>query len=189
MRLDNASPLSILRLLSADLIRFHGITRGVNGYPPSFFHLLVLCLSPRFLPVLLYRISHYLYQLHLIPLARIVSLVNFIINGIEISMRCSIGPGIFFPHTQGTVIGAWSVGSNVTIYQGVTIGAKDLDLVPTSTSRPIICNDVILGSGAKVLGGVIVGNNVIVGANSVVLSDLPPGALAVGSPARVKKFL
>ncbi len=125
----------------------------------------------------------------MLPLARLVSLTNFVFYGIEISVSCSIGPGIFFPHTQGTVVGAWKIGSNVTIYQGVTIGAKEIDLVSTPESRPTICDDVVIGSGAKVLGGITLGNKVKVGANSVVLTDLPPGVLAVGAPAYVKKSL
>ena len=114
-----------------------------------------------------------------------VSLVNFFAFGIEISIRCPIGPGLFLPHTQGTVIGAWRIGTNATIFQGVTLGAKDIDFAYSVTSRPTVGDNVTIGSGAKVLGGVQLANRTRVGANSVVLSDVPEGALAVGAPARM----
>jgi serine O-acetyltransferase len=143
--------------------------------------------SPRFIPTLLCRIAYCLYLLKLEPFAKGISLINFFCFGIEIAVRCPIGPGLFFPHTQGTVIGAWSIGSNATIFQGVTLGAKEIDFSYTKQSRPILGADVTVGSGAKVLGGVKILNNVRIGANSVVLIDVPENTLAVGVPAKVVK--
>ena len=107
------------------------------------------------------------------------------IFGIEIATRCPIGGGLFFPHTQGTVIGAWSIGQNATIYQGVTLGAKELDFAYSKESRPYIGDNVMIGSGAKVMGGIEVGDNARIGANTVVTKTLASGALAVGGPMRV----
>jgi serine O-acetyltransferase len=120
-------------------------------------------------------------------LAKLVSLINFFLFGIEIAVRCPIGRGFFLPHTQGTVIGAWSIGDNATVFQGVTLGARELDHSYVESSRPVLLDDVTVGSGAKVLGGIRIGSRVRIGANSVVLSDLPNDVIAVGAPARPVK--
>jgi serine O-acetyltransferase len=114
-----------------------------------------------------------------------ISVLNFFLFGIEIAVRCPIGRGLFLPHTQGTVIGAWSIGENVTIFQGVTLGAKELDFSYLESSRPIVEDGVTIGSGAKVLGGLTLGSSSRIGANAVVLNDIAPGVLAVGIPAKV----
>jgi serine O-acetyltransferase len=97
---------------------------------------------------------------------------------------------LFLPHTQGTVIGAWSIGENATIFQGVTLGAKDIDFSYQESSRPTVGNNVTIGAGAKVIGGLILGDYARVGANAVVLNDVASGLLAVGIPAKVidKKY-
>jgi len=141
--------------------------------------------SPRFLPVLLCRLAHKLHRINLNPLAKLVSLLNFFLFGIEIAVRCPIGPGLFLPHTQGTVIGAKSIGANVTIYQGVTLGAREIDFSYGDDERPIIGDNVIIGSGAKVIGGLTVGDMARIGANSVVLKSVPANALATGVPAKI----
>jgi serine O-acetyltransferase len=142
-------------------------------------------LAPRFAPVLLCRLASWLASLRLTPLAKLVSLVNFVIFGVEIALQADIGPGLFFPHSQGIVIGALRIGSNAVIYQGVTLGAKELDFAFDATSRPILGNDVVVGSGAKVLGGITLGDGARIGANAVVVDSVPPGCLAVGIPARI----
>lgn len=175
---------SLLSYLAADLRRtrvvLHGTSDGVSG-----LRLWLGALSPRFLPVLLCRLAHGLYQLKLGPVAKVVSMLNFFLFGIEIAVRCPIGKGLFLPHTQGTVIGAWSIGENVTIFQGVTLGAKEVDFSYMESSRPTVEDGVTIGSGAKVLGGLTLGSGSRVGANAVVLSDVAPGFLAVGIPAKV----
>lgn len=137
--------------------------------------------SFRFLPILLIRISGSLYNLHLKPLAKIVSMINFVVFGIECAMRCRIGPGLFLPHTQGTVIGASEIGANVTIFQSVTIGARELDPLFDDDKRPKIGNNVLVGSGAKVLGSIVVGDGARIGANTVVMQNVPAQALVVGA--------
>ena len=112
-------------------------------------------------------------------------MLNFLVFGIEIAIRCPIGKGLFLPHTQGTVIGAWSIGDNATIFQGVTLGAKGLNFSYDESSRPTLGDGVTIGAGAKVIGGISLGFNSIVGANAVVLHDVAPGSLVVGIPAKV----
>ena len=185
MNANMQSQWSLLKTLRSDLLRQHALVRGGSIAPPASSRLWVGLASPRFIPVFLCRFAYALYRVRLGPLAKIVSLINFFAFGIEISVKCVIGPGLFLPHTQGTVIGAWRIGSNATIFQGVTLGAKELDFSYSQGSRPLIGDNVVIGAGAKILGAVTLGNDVRIGANSVVLSDIPEGSLAVGAPAKI----
>lgn len=141
--------------------------------------------SPRFAPVFLIRTAQCLHTAGWTRLAKIPTLANFILFGIEVPSRISIGPGLVLMHTQGTVLGAVSIGENVTIYHQVTLGAVTMDFAYTSDLRPIVGDEVIIGVGAKVLGGLTLGNGSIVGANAVVLQSVPPGHVAVGIPAKI----
>ena len=170
--------------LRADLVKFHRMSRGVDARSSSGLLFWLSMISPRFIPILLCRLAHWFYLLRLSPLAKLASLVNFFLFGIEIAIRCPIGPGIFFPHTQGTVIGALSIGDNVTIFQGTTLGAKEIDFSYSQDGRPVVGNNVTIGSGAKILGGIFLGDCSRVGANAVVLYDVPEGVLVVGVPAK-----
>lgn len=170
--------------LKADLLRARVVLHGSNGEVRGL-KLWMGLFSPRFLPVLLCRVAHSLHCLQLGPIAKLVSLFNFFLFGIEIAVRCPIGKGLFLPHTQGTVIGAYSIGENATIFQGVTLGAREVDFSYTKLSRPTLGNEVTIGSGAKVLGGVLIGNGARIGANSVVLQSVPADVLAAGVPARI----
>ena len=115
----------------------------------SVIHWFSGLLSPRLVPVVLYRMSH-ACAVHRIPVVpKLLSLVNLVIFGIEISPQIVIGPGLFFPHTQGTVIGARSIGANAIIFQNVTLGASELDLAFRPEMRPEIGHDVVIGAGAK----------------------------------------
>jgi serine O-acetyltransferase len=148
---------------------------------PGFFRRL---LHPRYLPIVLCRCSRAALLNGWPAIAYLLSYLNQIIFGIEISPKCVIGPGIFFPHTSGTVIGASKVGRNVTIFQGVTLGVRDMDMGFRRDLRPELGDDVVVGAGAKVLGGISLGDNVRVGANSVLLRSVPANSTVVGVPAR-----
>lgn len=184
LKMNTAEDFSLLSYLAADLRRarvlLNGSADGVSG-----LRLWLGVLSPRFVPVLLCRLAHSFYRLKLGLFAKAVSLLNFFLFGIEIAVRCPIGKGLFLPHTQGTVIGAWSIGENATIFQGVTLGAKELDFSYEESSRPTVGDGVTIGSGAKVIGGLVLGSDSRVGANAVVLNDVAPGSLVVGIPAKV----
>lgn len=176
---------TLFDLLRFDVLRFHYLSHGDQAKPPQSFRLWLFMLSPRIAPTFLYRLSHFFHLCHLVVIAKFLSCLNQVLFGIEIASSCQIGPGLFLPHTHGTVIGAWTIGSNVTIFQGVTLGARSLDFNPGPATRPTIGDGVNIGAGAKVLGGIVLGDDCRVGANSVVLSDIPPGCLAVGVPARI----
>lgn len=170
------------KLLEADLRRLLQHNPSLAG-----FRLWSKIVHPRFAPVLLIRISQYFYHSSLLrPLSLFFPLINLILFGIEVTPRCKIGPGLLIPHTSGTVIGAAELGSNVTIFQGVTLGAKFADLDFNPESRPKVGDNVVIGSGAKVLGGFWVRNNAVVASNSLVTEEVPEGALAIGVPAIIK---
>lgn len=175
---------SFFEYVKADLIRSRQLRGRKNESEPSILIWLGI-FSPSFMPVFLCRFAHFLYCHKLIPLAKLVSLMNFFLFGLEVAIRCKIGKGLFFPHTSGTVIGAFSIGENATIYQGVTIGARELDFSYLESARPTIGNNVVISTGVVILGGVHIGDQVRIGANSVVLTSIPVGALAVGAPARI----
>lgn len=167
-----------LSVIKADLLRL-GQASG--------FRLWSRLIHPRFVPVLLIRLSRLCHGSRLLrPFSMFFSLVNVILFGLEVTPRCKIGPGLLIPHTSGTVIGAAELGMNVTIFQGVTLGAKFADLGFTPESRPVLEDDVVIGSGAKVLGGIRIGKKGIVASNSLVMESVPEGALAIGVPATIK---
>jgi serine O-acetyltransferase len=146
--------------------------------------LILRALHHRFLPLLLCRCARATWLRATPILPKLFTYLNILLFGIEIAPQCEIGPGLFLPHTTGTVIGAARVGRNATIFQGVTLGAKTLDMGFHPEIRPVVGSDVTLGAGAKVLGGIHIGDDVTVGANSVVISDTAPGLTVVGIPAQ-----
>lgn len=143
----------------------------------SIFH-------PRFGPVAVLRCAHALHVSGWTRLAKLVSLFNVIVFGLEVPASLAIGPGLIIAHTNGIVLGASSIGKNVTIFHQVTVGALEADF-SYSSARPLIEDNVTLAAGAKVLGSIVVGFDSTVGANAVVLVDVPPAHLAVGVPARI----
>lgn len=170
--------------LAADLAAAHRLAHGAAA-PRCGLRLWLGLLSPRFVPILNCRLAYFFHVHRLGVVARLFSMLNFFLYGIEIAVRCPIGPGLFLPHTHGTVIGALRVGANATIYQGVTLGAREVDIGYDEHARPIIEDDVVIGSGAKVLGGITIGRGARIGANAVVVRSVPAGALAVGVPAQI----
>jgi len=127
---------------------------------------------PRLIPNLFLRLSLYLFERKIPLIPKILSSLNFLFFGIEISLTTQFGKGIFFPHTQGTVIGAKSIGDRVVIFQNVTLGAKYLDLDNKLSDRPLIGDDVTLGAGCKVLGGIKINSGTLVKANNVITKDI-----------------
>jgi serine O-acetyltransferase len=186
--MSKGEDFKLLTYLAADLRRvqvlLHGSADGVSG-----MQLWLGVFSPRFVPVLLCRLAYFFYYVRLKPVAKFFSLLNFFFFGIEIAIQCRIGKGLFLPHTQGTVIGAHSIGEDAIIFQGVTLGARELDFSYLESSRPTLGNSVTIGSGAKILGAVTVGSGSRIGANAVVLKSIPPNVAAAGVPARVTKVL
>lgn len=144
----------------------------------------ILC-YPGFHAVILHRLAHWLYKKKLKLLARVISQINRFITGIEIHPAAKIGDGLFIDHGMGVVIGETTkIGDNVTIYQGATLGGTGKDV---GKRHPTIGDNVVISSGAKVLGPFKVGDNSKIGANAVVLKEIPPNSTAVGVPAHIVK--
>lgn len=142
----------------------------------------VLC-YPGFHAVLMHRIAHWFYGRGFMLIARCISVINRFITGVEIHPAAKIGKGLFIDHGMGVVIGETAeIGDNVTMYQGATLGGTGKD---TGKRHPTIGNNVVISSGAKVLGPFKVGDNSKIGAGSVVLEEVPPNCTVVGVPARV----
>lgn len=132
-----------------------------------------------------YRIAHWFYNKKMYFIARYISQRARKITGIEIHPAAVIGDGVFIDHGMGVVIGETTViGDNCTIYQGVTLGGTGKD---KGKRHPTIGNNVVIGSGAKVLGPFRVGDNSKIAANAVVLSEVPDNCTVVGVPGRIVK--
>jgi serine O-acetyltransferase len=170
-----------VKKLRSDIERYHRMQGNSDTVSTVVF--LVTCFSPRMAPITLLRLAELFHDLHIIFLSKFFSILNVIVFGLEVSPKVKIGGGLFLPHTVGTVIGASCIGDNCTIMQGVTLGTSEPDMGFTASARPVIGNDVLIGSGAKVIGGITVGDHVQIGANAVVLRDVPAYSLAVGVPA------
>ncbi len=133
--------------------------------------------------VLLHRLAHFFWRVHIPILPRLISHLARFLTGIEIHPAAVIGQGFFIDHGMGVVIGETTeIGNNVTLYQGVTLGGTGKEL---GKRHPTLGNDVIVGAGAKILGAVVVGDSVRIGANSVVLKSIPAHNTVVGIPGRV----
>ncbi len=172
-----------MKLLRSDIERYHRM-RGRHS-PLSTPALLAACLNPRMAPVVLLRLSEFFHEHRLGAVAKLCSMLNVAVFGLETSPQVKIGGGLSLPHTVGTVIGAERIGDNCTIMQGVTLGASEPDMGFTAAMRPVIGNEVFIGAGAKVIGRVHMGDHAKIGANAVVLRDVPAHAVAVGVPATV----
>lgn len=144
----------------------------------------ILCYSG-FHAILMHRIAHWFYGKELKIAARLISQFNRFFTGIEIHPAAKIGEGLFIDHGMGVVIGETTeIGDNVTIYQGATLGGTGKE---TGKRHPTIGNNVVISSGAKVLGPFKVGDNSKIGANAVVLREVEPNCTVVGVPGRIVK--
>ena len=130
-----------------------------------------------------HRINHWLWNRGAHLAARILGEVNRILTGVEIHPGAALGPGLFIDHTTGVVIGETAeIGEDVTIYHGVTLGGSGRD---TGKRHPTIGDRVIIGAGAKVLGAIKVGDDSRIGANAVVVKEVPSSAVVIGVPGQV----
>lgn len=131
-----------------------------------------------------HRLAHYLWKNGFKWLARLVSNISRFITGIEIHPGAQIGQGFFIDHGMGTVIGETAeIGDNVTLYHNVTLGGVSWEKVKR---HPTLEDHVVVGAGAQVLGPIVIGAHSRIGANSVVVKDVPPQSVVVGVPGRVK---
>ena len=161
----------------------------LNRDPAARNKISIVLTYPGVKSVFFHHISHYLWDLKLFLISRVISQFSRFLTGIEIHPAAKIGKNLFIDHGMGVVVGETSIiGDNVTIYQGVTLGG----ISPSENSNkqrnlkrhPTIMDNVILGSAAQVLGPVTVGRCARIGANSVVLKDVPEYSTMVGNPAK-----
>ncbi len=146
---------------------------------------IVLC-YPGFHAILLHRFSHWLYVAGIPLIPRVISQISRFFTGIEIHPGATIGRRFFIDHGMGVVIGETTeIGDDVLIYQNVTLGGTGKE---KGKRHPTIGSNVVIGTGAKVLGGIVVGHNVKIGAGSVVVKPVPDNSTVVGIPGRVVRM-
>ncbi len=142
----------------------------------------VMFAYPGFHSIFFHRIAHWLWNNQLKFLARVLSHISRLFTGIEIHPGAKIGKGFFIDHGMGVVIGETSeIGDNVTIYHGVTLGGTSFR---RGKRHPTVESNVTIGAGAKILGPLTIGANSKIGANSVVIVDVPANSTVVGVPGR-----
>ncbi|TSA18761.1 MAG: serine O-acetyltransferase [Betaproteobacteria bacterium] len=143
----------------------------------------VVTCYPGFHALRIHRIANWLWHMNLRWLGRLVSHLGRFLTGIEIHPGATIGRRFFIDHGMGVVIGETAeIGDDVTLYHGVTLGGTSWN---KGKRHPTLGNRVVIGAGAKVLGPIVVGEGAKIGSNAVVVKDVPPGASAIGIPARV----
>ncbi len=145
----------------------------------------IILLYPGLHALVYYRLTHALYEMKLFFLARFLSQIARFFTGIEIHPGAKIGKRFFIDHGLGVVIGETAiVGNDVLLYQGSTLGGTG---IVKGKRHPTIGNNVVIGAGAKVLGNIVIGDNSYIGANAVVIKDVPPNSTVVGVPGRITK--
>ena len=161
----------------------------VDRDPAAKSKLSVILTYPGVKAVFFHQIAHFFCVAKFDLVARIISQFSRFLTGIEIHPKAKIGKNLFIDHGMGVVIGETSeIGDNVTIYHMVTLGgispSIDSDSQRDVKRHPTLKNNVVVGSGAQVLGPVVVGENAKIGANAVVTKNVPENAVMVGIPAK-----
>lgn len=151
--------------------------------PAARSKLEILLCYPGLFAVWFHRLSQWFWNHNLLFLGRFISALARFFTGIEIHPGATLGRRVFIDHGMGVVIGETAiVGNDVLIYQGVVLGGTSLE---KKKRHPTIKDGVVIGSGAKVIGNIIIGTCSKIGAGSVVLRSIPPGSTCVGIPGRV----
>jgi len=177
--------LFLLKIILISLFFYAEIKAAQAKDPAAKSFLEVLLLYQGLHAVISHRIAHFFYKIRLFFIARLISQISRHMTGIEIHPGAKIGKRFFIDHGMGVVIGETSIiGDDVLLYQGVTLGGTGLE---KGKRHPTIGNNVVIGTGAKVLGNITVGDNSYIGANAVVIKDVPPNSTVVGVPGRITK--
>jgi serine O-acetyltransferase len=162
--------------LRADIAAARARDPATRGVPT----LEILATWPGIHALLAHRIAHALYERGVPLLPRAIALFARAATGVEIHPAAQIGPGLFIDHGSGVVVGQTAcIGENVTLYQGVTLGGTGF---AAGKRHPTVQDNVTIGSGAKLLGPITVGHGAKIGANTVVITDVPPNTTVVGNP-------
>ncbi len=145
----------------------------------------ILATWPGIHALLFHRVAHALHESEVPLLPRSLTMVSRALTGIEIHPAAQIGEGLFIDHGAGVVIGETAtIGDNVTLYQGVTLGGTGF---ARGKRHPTVQDNVTIGSGAKLLGPITIGHGAKIGANTVVITDVPPNSTVVGNPGHPVK--
>ena len=153
--------------------------------PASKGYLQIILLYSGLHAIIAHKLAQSLWKLKIPLLPRFISQLARFVTGIEIHPGAVIGKGFFIDHGMGVVIGETVIiGDNVTLFQGVTLGGTGKE---TGKRHPTIGNGVVVGAGAKILGNIMVGDNSYIGANAVVLGDVPANSTVVGVPGHITK--
>lgn len=175
----------IVKIILVSVFFYNEIKAAQKKDPAAKSFLEVLLLYPGLHALISHRIAHFFYGLGLFLLARLISQFARHVTGIEIHPGAQIGKRFFIDHGMGVIIGETAVvGDDVLLYQGVTLGGTGLQ---KGKRHPTVGNNVVIGAGAKVLGNIRVGDNSYIGANAVVIKDVPDNSTVVGVPGRITK--
>jgi serine O-acetyltransferase len=175
--------LATLRRVAGEISRDIAAAHERDPAARGVSSLEVLASWPGVHALLAHRVSHALHESRVPLVPRMMSLATRAVTNIEIHPAARIGDGLFIDHGTGVVIGETAeIGSDVTLYQGVTLGGTGF---ATGKRHPTVQDNVTIGSGAKLLGPITVGHGAKIGANSVVIADVPPNATVVGNPGHV----
>ena len=179
--------LMFVVICDAAMALFERIREDINSVmerdPAARSLLEVLLCYPGLWAVWIHRVSHALWRAKIWLPARVLSQIARFYTGVDIHPGALLGRRLFIDHATGVVIGETAiVGSDVTIYQGVTLGGTGKE---HGKRHPTICDGVFIGNNANILGNICVGENSRVGAGSVVLNDVPPNSTVVGVPAHI----
>jgi serine O-acetyltransferase len=157
--------------------------RDCYGYPADTVHLLRVLLSDGSAAMILYRVTRFLYRIKLGFLGYPVAWLNKVINGCVIGRHADFDEGFVIMHPMGVVInGAVKGGKNIVVESGVVVGAARHGM---PVKAPLLGSHIFIGSGAKLLGEIIIGSHVAIGANAVVVKDVPHAVTVAGVPAKV----
>ncbi len=159
------------------------VSAAFNKDPAANSLIEVLTSYPGVKAILFHRIAHFFWVIGMPFVPRYLSEIARNITGVEIHPGAKIGRDFFIDHGGGVVIGETAeIGNNVTIYQGVVLGGTTTERI---NRHPTVGNNIVICSGAKLLGPIVIGDNVRIGANSVVVNDVPPNSVVVGVPGRI----
>jgi serine O-acetyltransferase len=177
--------IGVIKLTLISIFFYADIRAAQKRDPAAKSFLEVILLYPGLHALVYYRVAHTFYRMKLFFLARLLSQVARFSTGIEIHPGAKIGKRFFIDHGLGVVIGETAiVGDDVLLYQGSTLGGTG---IVQGKRHPTIGNNVVIGAGAKVLGNIVIGDNSYIGANAVVVKDVPANSTVVGVPGRITK--
>ncbi len=177
--------LIIIKYMAIRIIFSEDIKAIKDRDPAAKSSLEVLLLYPGLHALVAYRVSHKLWELKIPIVPRWLSQIARFMTGIEIHPGAQIGKSFFIDHGMGVVIGETAiVGDNVLLYQGVTLGGTGKE---TGKRHPTLGSHVVVGAGAKILGNIAIGDNSYIGANAVVIKNVPANSTVVGIPGRITK--